>query len=106
KDVVVGARAINHALEHDHQADGDQPAAAYRSNQVRKRMPVDGAESWNRPLAVVRVDDAGLLHPWLRTRINTVLDLDDGRGTRADPARVALRRHLDDGGERQLPVGR
>src|SRR6202022_3607642 len=42
----------------------------------------------------------------LRTGIDAVLDLDDGRRARPDPRGIALRRHLDDGGERQLPVGR
>ena len=69
-------------------------------------MPVNDAESWDRPLTDVLVDHIGLLHPGLRTGIDAVLDLDDGRRPRADPAGVALRRHLDDGGERQLPVGR
>ena len=34
KDVIVGARAIDHALVHDHQADGNQAAAAHWSDQV------------------------------------------------------------------------
>ncbi len=105
EDVVVGSRAVDHPFVHQHQADGDQAAAADRSNEVGQRVPVDGAQPRNVALADVLVDHVGLLHAGLRAGLAAVFDLDDGGSARADPCRVALRGDLDEGGKAEFPVG-
>src|SRR5438270_9262486 len=63
QDVVVGARAVDHSPVHLLQLHGYQAAAAHRTDEARRRMPVDGGQTWDSVFADVLVDHVGLLHP-------------------------------------------
>ena len=103
--VVVGAGAVDHAVIHQLQADGDQAAATHGTDEAGHAVPVDRAQPWNRSFADVLVDHVSLLHPGLGPGVAAVLDLDDGRRPGPDPVRRSLRGDLDPGNEGELPVG-